>query len=69
MSIILLVLCLMFMVEVEMIFPPCYWSDEELADIPSEDLWCEIADCMFFKSPEVDAYVQQIHIELNRRYK
>jgi len=52
-----------------MIFPPCYWSDEELADIPSEDLWCEIADCMFFKSPEVDAYVQQIHIELNRRYE
>jgi hypothetical protein len=55
----------MFMVEVEMIFPPCYWSDEELADIPSEDLWCEIADCMFF--PNTQDYVQQLQNELDRR--
>ena len=30
-----------------MILPPCFWTEEELQSIPSEDLWCEIADAMF----------------------
>jgi len=55
----------MCMVMVEIIFPPCYWSDEELVDIPSEDLWCEIADCMFF--PNTTEYVNRLNSELQRR--
>lgn len=44
-----------------MILPLCFWTEEELKDIPSEDLWCELADAMFYSSPEVDAYVQLLN--------
>ena len=50
-----------------MILPLCFWTEEELQSIPSEDLWCEIADAMFCSSPEVDAYVQLLNIELKVR--
>ena len=48
-----------------MILPPSFWIEEELADIPSEDLWCELADAMFFSSTE--DYVQQLNNELKKR--
>lgn len=50
-----------------MILPPCFLTEEQIKDAPSEDLWCEIADCMFFKSPEVDVYVTLLENELHRR--
>jgi hypothetical protein len=50
-----------------MILPLCFWTEEELQSIPSEDLWCEIADAMFCSSPEVDAYVQLLNTELKGR--
>ena len=50
-----------------MILPPAFLNQEQLKEAPEEDLWCEIADCMFYKSPEVDAYVQQLQNELKRR--
>jgi hypothetical protein len=50
-----------------MILPPCFWTEEELKSIPDEDIWCEIADMMFFSSPEIDSYVQRMNLELNRR--
>lgn len=52
-----------------MILPLCFWTEEELKLIPSEDLWCEIADAMFYSSyiPEVDAYVQRMNDELKSR--
>ena len=50
-----------------MILPLCFWTEEELKSIPSEDLWCEIADAMFCSSPEVDAYVQLLNTELKQR--
>ena len=52
-----------------MILPPCFWTEEELQSIPSEDLWCEIADAIFYSSyiPEVDAYIKRIDDELNNR--
>jgi hypothetical protein len=51
-----------------MILPLCFWTEEELKLIPSEDLWCEIADAMFCSSPKVDAYVQRMNDELKSRY-
>lgn len=65
MWIILLVLCPMCMVEVEMILPPSFLTEEEMKEAPSEDLWCEIADCMFF--PNTTEYVNQLNSELQRR--
>ena len=52
-----------------MILPLCFWTKEELQSIPSEDLWCEIADAMFYSSyiPQVDAYVQLLNGELDNR--
>lgn len=50
-----------------MILPPAFWSDDVLREAPEEDLWCEIADCMFYKSPEVDAYVERLENELKNR--
>jgi hypothetical protein len=49
------------------ILPPCFLTEEEMKDAPSEDLWCEIADAMFYSSPEVDAYVELLNTELNQR--
>jgi len=51
------------------ILPPCFLTEEELKDIPSEDVLCEIADAMFYSSPKVDAYVQLLNDELKRRNK
>ena len=52
-----------------MILPLCFWTEEELKDIPSEDIWCEIADAMFYSSyiPEVNAYVQLLNAELKNK--
>ena len=50
-----------------MILPPAFLTEEEMKDAPSEDLWCEIADAMFYSSPEVDAYVQLLNAELKQR--
>jgi hypothetical protein len=52
-----------------MILPPCFLTEEEMKNAPSEDLWCEIADAMFYSSyiPEVDAYVQLLNDELKNR--
>jgi hypothetical protein len=50
-----------------MILPPCFLTQEEVKDVSSEDLWCEIADAMFYSSPEVDAYVQLLESELKTR--
>ena len=52
-----------------MILPLCFWTEEELQSIPSEDLYCEIADAMFYSSyiPQVDAYVQLLNTELKQR--
>lgn len=55
----------MSMVEVEMILPPAFLTKEQMKEAPSEDLWCEIADAMFF--PNTEDYVQQLQDELNRR--
>jgi len=49
------------------ILPPCFLTEEEMKDAPSEDLWCELADAMFCSSPEVDAYVQLLNGELDNR--
>jgi len=49
------------------ILPPCFLTEEEMKDAPSEDLWCELADAMFYSSPEVDAYVQLLNTELKGR--
>jgi hypothetical protein len=50
------------------ILPPCFLTEEEMKDAPSEDLWCEIADAMFYSSsPKVDAYVQLLNDELKNR--
>jgi hypothetical protein len=51
------------------ILPPCFLTEEELQSIPSEDLWCEIADAMFYSSPQVDAYIKRIDDELKQRDK
>lgn len=50
-----------------MILPLCFWTEEELQSIPSEDLYCEIADAMFCSSPEVDSYIKRINDELKGR--
>ena len=50
-----------------MILPLCFWTEEELKSIPSEDLWCEIADAMFYSSPKVDAYVKLLNAELKKK--
>jgi hypothetical protein len=52
-----------------MILPLCFLTEEEMKDAPSEDLWCEIADAMFYSSyiPEVDAYIKRIDDELDNR--
>lgn len=55
----------MCMVEVEMILPPCFLTEEEMKKAPSEDLWCEIADSMFFSN--TTEYVEQLNAELKRR--
>jgi hypothetical protein len=51
------------------ILPPCFLTEEEMKDAPSEDLWCELADAMFYSSciPEVDAYIQLLESELKGR--
>jgi hypothetical protein len=46
-----------------MILPLCFLTEEEMKDAPSEDLWCEIADAMFYSPP----YVQLLNTELNQR--
>ena len=48
-----------------MILPPCFLSQEQMKEAPSEDLWCEIADAMFFSNTK--EYVEQIHTELKHR--
>lgn len=48
-----------------MILPPSFWTEEELIDIPSEDLWCELADAMFFSNTK--DYVEQLNNELKKR--
>lgn len=48
-----------------MILPPSFLTEEQMKEAPSEDLWCEIADCMFY--PGTEEYVQDITEELNRR--
>lgn len=56
----------MFMVQVEMmILPLSFWSEEELKDIPSEEIWCEIADCMFFGN--TNDYLYRMKAELESR--
>jgi hypothetical protein len=50
-----------------MILPLCFWTKEELKSIPSEDLYCEIADAMFWSSPQVDSYVRRMNDELKGR--
>ena len=50
-----------------MILPLCFLTEEEMKDAPSEDLWCEIADAMFYSSPEVDSYIKRINDELEGR--
>ena len=52
-----------------MILPLCFLTEEEMKDAPSEDLWCEIADAMFYSSyiPEVNAYVQLLNAELKNK--
>ena len=55
----------MFMVVVEMILPPAFLTKEQLQEAPSEDLWCEIAECMFY--PNTSHYLQDIENELKRR--
>lgn len=51
------------------ILPPCFLTQEEMKDAPSEDLWCELADATFYSSciPEVDAYIQLLETELKTR--
>lgn len=48
-----------------MILPLCFWTQEELQSIPSEDLWCEIADAMFFEN--TTEYVNLLTYELQQR--
>ena len=48
-----------------MILPPAFLTKEQMSEAPSEDLWCEISDAMFF--PNTEQYVQQLQDELNRR--
>ena len=48
-----------------MILPPSFLTEEQIQETPSEDLWCEITDAMFF--PNTKEYVQQIKNELDRR--
>jgi len=48
-----------------MILPPSFLTEEEMKEAPSEDLWCEIADCMFF--PNTTEYVERLNAELKRR--
>ncbi len=48
-----------------MILPPSFWTEEELIDIPSEDLWCELADAMFFSNTK--DYVEKLSNELKKR--
>lgn len=48
-----------------MILPPSFLTEEEMKEAPSEDLWCEIADCMFY--PNTKEYVQQLQKELDQR--
>ena len=55
----------MCMEEVKMILPPSFLTEEEMKEAPSEDLWCEIADCMFF--PNTTEYVERLNAELKRR--
>ena len=50
-----------------MILPLSFWTEEEMKDAPSEDLWCEIADAMFYSSPEVEEYVQLLESELKNK--
>jgi hypothetical protein len=52
-----------------MILPLCFWTEEELKDIPSEDILCELADATFYSSsPQVDAYIRLLNDELKNRY-
>ncbi len=52
-----------------MILPLCFWTEEELKDIPSEDIFCELADVMFYSSsPQVDDYIRLLNDELKNRY-
>ena len=48
-----------------MILPPSFLTEEQMKEAPSEDLWCEIADAMFFSNTK--DYVQQLQDELDRR--
>lgn len=48
-----------------MILPPSFWTEEELKSIPSEDLWCEIADAMFFEN--TTEYINLLNSELQQR--
>lgn len=48
-----------------MILPPAFLTKKQMKESPSEDLWCEIADCMFF--PNTTEYVKQLESELQHR--
>jgi len=48
-----------------MILPPCFLTEEEMKDAPSEDLWCEIADAMFFEN--TTEYINLLNSELQQR--
>lgn len=50
-------------------FPPSFWTDEELKDIPDSDLSFEIADASILNAPEADAYLDRLIAELQRRDK
>ena len=48
-------------------FPPSFWTDEELKEIPDCDISAEIADTCIINSPECDAYLDRLIAELKRR--
>jgi hypothetical protein len=48
-----------------MILPPCFLTEEEMKDAPSEDLWCELADAMFFEN--TTEYVNLLNNEIQQR--
>jgi hypothetical protein len=50
-------------------FPPSFWTEEELKDIPDSDISAEIADTCIIDSPECDAYLNRLIAELQRRDK
>ena len=50
------------------LFPPSYWTDDELKDIPTSDLSCEIADTVIINTPEAEEYLNRLIKEIQNRY-